>query len=107
MLVLRIVQWVYAVILDRKCVRNHHNNTLFPSIFLGNIIMFAIRAVLFFSLVINVLVNGYQEDNANGELKVLLKRLQERLEDEERGYELQDLKERWGVRPRVVLSDLT
>ncbi|XP_033624600.1 cofilin-like [Asterias rubens] len=58
--------------------------------------MFAIRAVLFFPLVINVLVNGYQEDNANGELKVLLKRLQERLEDEERGYELQDLKERWG-----------
>ncbi|XP_071788692.1 actophorin-like [Asterias amurensis] len=58
--------------------------------------MFAIRAVLFLSFVINVLVNGYQEDNANGELKVLLKRLQERLEDEERGYELQDLEKRWG-----------
>ncbi|XP_071788758.1 uncharacterized protein [Asterias amurensis] len=53
--------------------------------------MFGIRAVFLLSLVINVLVNGYQEDrNVDGELEVLLKRLQERLEDEERGSELQN-----------------
>ena len=53
--------------------------------------MFRIRAVFLLSLVINILVTGYQEDrNVDGELEVLLKRLQERLEDEERGSELQD-----------------
>ncbi len=58
--------------------------------------MLGIRAVFLFSLVINVLVNGYQDDgNLDGELEVLLKRLQERLEDEERGHELEDLFERW------------
>ncbi len=57
--------------------------------------MFGIRAVFFLSLVINVVVNGYQDDgNLDGELEVLLKRLQERLEDEERGYELEDLFDR-------------
>ncbi len=57
--------------------------------------MFGIRAVFLLSLVINVLVNGYQDDgNLDGELEVLLKRLQERLEDEERGYELEDLFDR-------------
>ena len=57
--------------------------------------MFGIKAVLILSLVINVFVNGYQDEgNLDGELQVLLKRLQDRLEDEERGYELQDLFEK-------------
>ncbi|XP_071806328.1 uncharacterized protein [Asterias amurensis] len=57
--------------------------------------MFGIRAVLLLSLVTNVFVNGYQDEGKlDGELEVLLKRLQERLKDEERGYELQDLFER-------------
>ncbi|XP_071784783.1 uncharacterized protein [Asterias amurensis] len=49
--------------------------------------MLGIRAVFVLSLMVNVLVNGYQEErNVDGELEVLLKRLQELLEDEERVY---------------------
>ncbi|XP_071800345.1 calcyphosin-like [Asterias amurensis] len=67
--------------------------------------MFGIKAVLIISLVINVFVNGYQDEgNLDGELEVLLKRLRERLEDEERGYELQDLFEKKSISARGELQ---
>ncbi|XP_038050945.1 cofilin-like [Patiria miniata] len=57
--------------------------------------MFGLRTALLLLVAINVLVNGYQDDGyLDGELEVLLKRLLEGLEEEERGYELKNLFER-------------